>query len=169
MNAYFLAKGIICTWHARIPPTLSLLCHLNESITPTKKVFMRPLGTQRKANMHSACNLPTVLQNLKQLLIFFLFSVILTDREASLTGHWRITSRIFVSFYVSSLSKSEPRKSACIPFFWLMRIDQEMNEILRQQSNRTILLDNKTSEWQVKKNKDNAPPTAKKWNLRCRK
>ena len=42
-----------------------------------------------------------------------------------------------------------------------MRIDQEMNEILRQQSNRTILLDNKTSEWQVKKNKDNAPPTEK--------
>ena len=63
---------------------------------------------------------------------------------------------------LNSLSKSEPRKSAYIPFFWLMRIDQEMNEILRQQSNRTILLDNKTSEWQVKKNKDNAPPTAKK-------
>ena len=37
-----------------------------------------------------------------------------------------------------------------------------MNEILRQHSNRTILLDNKTLEWQVKKNKDNAPPTAKK-------
>ena len=63
---------------------------------------------------------------------------------------------------LNSLSKSEPRKSACIPFFGLMGIDQEMNEILRQQSNRTILLDNKTSEWQVKKNKDNAPPTAKK-------